>query len=134
MEIIDSYLRVEKIRFDEKLEYQIKLEADGDYLVPRFLLQPMVENAIKHGISKLTHNGNISINVIALNGHLEISVHDNGNDFPADMIAGYGLTSIYEKLNLLFPESYEVNLINGEDKQIKIILRKLLKNAPTVQV
>ena len=132
MEMVKSYLDIEKIRFGDKLEFSINIDADENYLIPRFLIQPLVENAIKHGISKITTKGIISINIQEKNKELEISVHDNGPDFPTDLMTGYGIQSTHEKLNLLFPDAHEVQIINGENKQVKIILKKLIKDEPKV--
>lgn len=126
IEIAKTYLEIEKIRFGDKLQYSLDIQADDQLKIPRFLIQPLVENSIKHGTSKITGQGNIKINIKGNANKLTISVHDNGPAFPDGLLSGYGLQSTQEKLKLLFTDNYELNFINGNDKHIRIILKNLI--------
>lgn len=124
MEMVRIYLDIEKVRFGDRLNYSIHLpEALKKVQIPRFLIQPLVENAIKHGISKITENGVVKVNVESEDGWLKLSVHDNGPDFPEDLLSGYGIQSVYDKLNLLYPEGHEVRFAGGKEKSINISLK-----------
>jgi two-component sensor histidine kinase len=125
IDIATTYLDIEKIRFGDKLNYNIKIEADPTILIPRFLLQPLVENSIKHGTSKITGTGLVNVEIIHRNKELTIAVHDNGPAFPEGLISGYGLQSTHEKLNLLFPSNYELSFLNGQYKQLIIKLKNI---------
>lgn len=127
IEMVKTYLDIEKVRFGDKLNFKINVAPRTEnYLIPRFLVQPLVENAVKHGTSKLTAEGILSVNIVKNSDQLEINIQDNGPAFPDGMVSlGYGLQSTYEKLNLLFPNAHEVQILNGKEKQIKIILKKL---------
>lgn len=124
LEIVETYLEVEKVRFGERLNYEIKL-ADKDLnncLIPRFLIQPLVENAIKHGIAKIAENGFISIDIQTFDNQLQIVVKDNGKAFAEDFESGYGLQSTQDKLRLLGGKTAQMEIINQNPKQIKIRL------------
>lgn len=124
-DIIRTYLDIEKIRFGDKLNYSIKIDANPSIRIPRFLIQPLVENAVKHGTSKITNAGFIEVTITAHNNELIITVHDNGPAFPEGLISGYGLQSTQEKLNLLFPSNHELSFANGEHKQLIIKLKNI---------
>lgn len=132
IELTKTYLEIEKIRFEDKLSYRFEVSGDQEYLIPRFLLQPLAENAIKHGLSKISGEGQLVIKASVTNDHIEIAVCDNGPDFPKELVSGYGLKSTYEKLSLLFPNAFELHTINGKEKQIKVIIKKLMKHAEKV--
>ncbi len=129
----EVYLAIEKIRFEDQLNYSITLANDVDhYLIPRFLLQPVVENAVKHGLKATGKMTEINIEVKNNDGNLKINVSDNGPSFPDDLLPGYGVKSMYDKLDLLFPGNYEIHFRNDPKKQVSINIHKLIKNEPTV--
>ena len=133
IDMTEVYLEIEKIRFEDQLNYSIQLDQDlSPYLVPRFLLQPVVENAVKHGLK--TTGKMTEINITVKNGSdgLQIMVADNGPAFPDELIPGYGVKSMYEKLDLLFPGNYEVHFINHPEKKVTMNIHKLMKNEPAV--
>lgn len=125
---VRDYLALESIRFEERLQVSIEVEAGvSSLLVPPLMIQTLVENGIKHGISKLTLGGKISVNVF-LNpeNQLQIDIrnsgqlinHLNNND------SGYGLENTRRRLNLLFDNkaSFSVGNENSDTvlTQIKI--------------
>jgi LytS/YehU family sensor histidine kinase len=99
LELVDAYLSIERVRFGDKLEAKIEC-APGllSCVIPRFTLQPLVENAIKHGISSMEGTGKILITVADLSEWLELTVHDNGVDFTDDLHTGFGLRSVRDKV------------------------------------
>ncbi len=133
VEMTEVYLEIEKIRFEDQLNYSIHLDKDvNHYLVPRFLLQPVVENAVKHGLKATGKMTEIAITVKNGNDGLQIAVADNGPAFPEELTPGYGVKSIYDKLDLLFPGSYEIHFTNKPEKKVVMNIHKLMKNEPTV--
>jgi two-component system, LytTR family, sensor kinase len=126
LEIVKTYLEVEKVRFDERLNYQVifKDEKLGNCQIPRFLIQPIVENAIKHGISKIAANGIVKIDISEENNNLIIKIHDNGVPFPDDIFSGYGLKSIQDKLRLLSGEKATMTINNEPEKAVILSLPK----------
>lgn len=133
VEMTEVYLEIEKIRFEDQLNYSIDVDNDvKHYLIPRFLLQPVVENAVKHGLKatgKMTE-----INVAVKNGGdgLQIMVADNGPAFPDELSPGYGVKSIYDKLDLLFPGNYDIHFTNHPEKKVTMNIHKLIKNEPAI--
>jgi sensor histidine kinase YesM len=133
LEMAEVYLEIEKIRFEDQLSYSISSPEDTNhFLVPRFMLQPIVENAVKHGLKATGKMTEIDIQVKNGGGNLEILVADNGPAFPEELSPGYGVKSIYDKLDLLFPNQYEIHFANQPRKGVSIHIHKLIKNEPTV--
>jgi sensor histidine kinase YesM len=134
VEMAEVYLQIEKIRFEDQLNYTVQVEEElNHFLVPRFILQPIVENAVKHGLKatgKMTH---IQLEVKKQEDGILMIVADNGPDFPDDLNPGYGIKSIFDKLDLLFPDTYELRFTNTPQKQVSIYLKKMMKNEPALQ-
>ncbi len=123
LEIIKSYLAIEQVRFGSRLHYKILCEDEAlTQKIPRFLLQPLVENAIKHGISKITHDGKIEIKITKISDHLSIKIHDNGPAFDELLGGGFGLRSIKEKLKIVYGEKATFDIENQPEKAVMITL------------
>lgn len=123
IEIIETYLEIEKIRFGERLNYSFSIDnRTKKFLIPYFLLQPVVENCIKHGTNE--NNIHLKIEIITqyINRHLVIYIRDNGIPFPSDLVPKYGLSSIYEKLDMIYPDHYEVEIHNHPYKEVMICI------------
>ena len=133
LEMAEVYLQIEKIRFEDQLNYSIRSEdAANHFLVPRFVLQPLVENAVKHGLKATGQMTEILVEVKLKDNALEITIGDNGPPFPYEMVPGYGTKSVYDKLDLLFPGQFSVHFSNQPRKQVLIQINKLMKNEPPV--
>ncbi len=131
IEMAEVYLQIEKIRFEDQLSYSMQVdEAARHYLVPRFVLQPVVENAVKHGLKATGLMTQIVVDVSKTNDSIILTVSDNGPSFPEELSPGYGVRSMYDKLDLLFPEQYEVFFSNTPRKQVSIHIHKLIKDEP----
>jgi two-component system LytT family sensor kinase len=109
METLDTYLRLEKLRFG--FAYTIMVDPHlnvSETIVPALLLQPLVENAVKHGVAALAENGKISLNVSRSGHAMMVVLSDNGNGFteePSNQGLGLKLTRDRIKLlNQLHPE------------------------------
>lgn len=127
-DIVRNYLEIEKVRLGDRLEIAVNVDKElSDIKIPRFLLQPLVENSIKHGISKIAFQGKITVVVKSLGGDkLEILVADNGPDFPDEIDPGFGIQSTYDKLQLIYGEDYLVNILSTPRKGIQIIIPNLV--------
>jgi sensor histidine kinase YesM len=133
VEMTEVYLEIEKIRFEDQLIYSIRLDTDvNHYMIPRFLLQPVVENAVKHGLKATGKMTEINIHIKNHNGGLQIIVADNGPAFPDDLTPGYGVKSIYDKMDLLFAGNYEIHFTNRPEKKVTIDIHKVMKNEPAI--
>lgn len=123
VEILNAYLDIEKVRFGNRIDFIIEVEDElWNKQIPRFLLQPLVENALKHGLKDSTENGFLKVAISEKNNNIEIYVHDNGHPFPDELVAGYGMQSTYDKLELLYKDNYDLQLNNTSDKHIKIAI------------
>jgi|GEM_PF-957019 len=129
----EVYLQIEKIRFEDQLNYAIQADEEtGHYLIPRFLLQPVVENAVKHGLKATGKLTEISVEVKLDGEGLVVHVADNGPAFPDEINPGYGFKSLFDKLDLLFPGLYAVQFSNDPRKQVSVHINKLMKDEPLV--
>lgn len=121
VEILNTYLDIEKIRFGNRINFQIEvLPVLSEKLIPRFLLQPLVENALKHGLKDIRNEGEMKVVITQSGNRIEIFVYDNGTPFPTELIAGYGLQSTFDKLDLLYKEDHDIQINNTPEKHIKI--------------
>lgn len=124
IEMINTYLDIEKIRFGNQLDYKIECDTECEKeLIPRMLLQPLVENSIKHGWNVDLNSILIRIVIRKDNNRLIISVKDSGAPFKPGFIPGYGLQSIYDKLELLFPNKHDLSIISHPEKEVRIMIK-----------
>lgn len=122
--IVKTYLSIEKIRFGENLEYDIRCSSDlYEEPIPRFLLQPLVENVVKHATSAI-RGAIVSLELEQQDHELIIRLFDNGPAFPENITRGYGLQSTFDKLDLLYPGAYTVTFANNPRKHVFIRLNK----------
>ncbi|HSU14016.1 sensor histidine kinase [Longimicrobium sp.] len=79
MEFLEAYLEIQRTRFHDRLEVMVNVDPDTrDALVPNLVLQPLVENAIRHGTASLGGQGRILVKTVREDGRLRMEVHDNG--------------------------------------------------------
>lgn len=128
LEMVQTYLQVEKVRFGDRLHFQVEVSDPqlNELCVPKFILQPVVENAIKHGVAKLAEQGCIRVCIFEEDEWLYLCVYDNGPLFPDTMESGYGMKSILDKLKLLYGEDARLELKNEPEKSVNISIRKSL--------
>ena len=126
LEMVETYLQIEQVRFGDRLDFAVQVDGTAlkSLTVPRFLLQPIVENAVKHGVSQLSEQGKISVHIYEKNDWLYLCVQDNGPAFAAGVSSGYGLRSIQEKLSLLYQEDASVELHNQPTKHVCVQIKK----------
>jgi len=111
---IEDYLSIEMVRFD-KLRFIKEVEPDTlDLLVPSMLLQPLVENSIRHGLASKVDGGTIKVRSRRLGTQLQILVEDDGVGIPESRLArmfeqgGIGVTNVNERLKVLYGDSYRM--------------------------
>lgn len=121
MDLLQRYLSIEQIRFRDRLT--VETNVDDDALgaeVPSLILQPLVENAIKHGLSRQTGAGKITIGARRENGSLELQVADSGpglrgrGERSSGDGAGVGLANTRARLEQLYGDSYRFSLRDGD--------------------
>ncbi|WP_052825878.1 sensor histidine kinase [Neotamlana nanhaiensis] len=120
--MVENYLRIEKIRFGDRLKFTFNVDENLlEKQIPMYILQPLIENAVKHGINKLETPGEINLTIQQRSNNLVITINDNGADFPTDLYGGYGLQSVYDLLRLSYGNKASINWTNAP-KQITIIM------------
>src|SRR4029077_3455379 len=103
LEFVDRYLEIEKIRFEERLRVLVRVEPEAlDGLVPAFSLQPLVENAVRHGIGPLESGGSLAIDGRRANGRLVVRITDDGAGRRQPVREGIGLTNTRARLDALY--------------------------------
>ncbi|MTB52226.1 sensor histidine kinase [Lewinella sp. W8] len=110
-DFVADYLRLEHARFGDRLTFRIAPTADDPLCrasIPPLLLQPLVENAVRHGISPKVEGGEVVVEAKKVNDHLRLMVSDNGVGFPPEERnkprEGYGLRNTRRRLRLLFDQ------------------------------
>ena len=115
LQFIEKYLAIEQVRFSDRLLINWAIDSDlRTALVPEFILQPLVENAIRHGIGKRSEEGLIEIAAASANGDLMLSVKDNGPGYAPTSEGGVGLENTRDRLETLFGEAAKIDVINAD--------------------
>ena len=116
LESIDEYLDIETIRFGPTLVVDQQIAPDSlDLVVPSMVLQPLIENSIKHGLSRKVGGGTITIRSERANGHVVIEVIDDGSgmsheDMDRAWTGGIGLRNVDERLRVIYGANYQLKL------------------------
>ena len=111
---IDDYLAIEMVRFGEKLRFEKSIDARTlDWPVPSMMLQPIIENSIKHGLSSKIDGGTVRIRTWLESGKLHILVEDDGVGIEEEKLdqlfeSGIGVSNVNERLRVLFGPRYRM--------------------------
>jgi two-component system LytT family sensor kinase len=115
LEFVNCYIEIEKVRFEERLKVSVEVSPETlDASVPHLLLQPLVDNAIKHGISRLVAGGEIRISAAKFDGDLHLEVRDNGPglcESSHSSSRGVGLSITRERLETIYGQHQSVELL-----------------------
>ncbi len=122
LETIDQYLAIEAVRFGPQLRVEKHIEpAALDAIVPSMILQPLVENSIKHGLTKKIGGGTVSLRAHRQNGRSIIEVADDGLGMTAGeldraLTAGIGLSNVSERLKVTYGDHFALRLTSEEGR------------------
>ena len=130
---IDDYLSIEVVRFGDKLRFEKDVAADTlDMLVPSMLLQPLIENCVKHGLSSKVEGGTIWLRSRRVDARLVLSIEDDGVGIPESKLAtlleqGIGVSNVSERLNVLFGNDHKMSIQSqpGRGTRIEIEIPEL---------
>jgi signal transduction histidine kinase len=123
MTFTDTYLSIEAIRFQDRLTIQKDVPPDCmDALVPAFLLQPLVENAIKHGVADLARSATILIRAQRDDNWLTLDVVDNGCGINGHAKRGIGTQNTATRLQLMYQDrhAFDMNNLPGGGTQVTV--------------
>ncbi|CAN5520905.1 histidine kinase [soil metagenome] len=125
---VERYLTIEKVRFGGRLKYSIlPEEASLAAQLPTLLLQPLVENAVRHGIEPQCRDGLILIKAWLKDGFLHILVHDNGAGIAASAEEGIGLSNIRSRLREHYGDAGSLTIVSDHGTKVEIRLPFHLK-------
>lgn len=134
---VHNYLKIQKTRYKDKIHYNIN--SDNmilQYLVPKMIIQPLVENSIYHGLKLKKQKGIININIFSENDYILIEVIDNGLGMDNEKLAAtrknlyqsvesehYGLYNINERLKITFKDDYSIDIDSEYEKGTKVSIK-----------
>jgi LytS/YehU family sensor histidine kinase len=120
LQTVKDYLAIECIRFDDRLKYTFNLNNEVmDCHVPPMMLQTLVENCVKHGISNLKNGGEIILEAHIVKNELQISIINSGQYIPAHNHEGVGLTNTRERLKILYDEKATITIDNKNSNHVE---------------
>ena len=117
---VRDYLELESIRYEERLNASIEIDPKSyDFYIPPLMIQTLVENGIKHGISTLKGGGMISIATAVDKNGLNIRIRNTGKFMNGKSSSiGYGLLNTRKRLELIYGENAKFNIGNDEDESV----------------
>lgn len=131
LKVLDNYIRIQQIRFKDRLYYELKTPEDiTGILVPKLCIQPLVENALKHAMEDTDEMCCIHVNIIEMEHDYQIKVTNTGSRFETDLLkkienkeitpqgSGVGLININSRLKLIYGEEYGLKFNNEEGKAV----------------
>ena len=132
---IKLYLSIQQMRFSDRLRIQYDINpATTHALVPNLILQPLTENALRHGISRSADSGVIGISSALENGNLRLTVYDNGAGLPDDWqmkgSAGIGLANTAARLQQLYDDEHQFDIRNRSAGGVEVTILLPFKTSP----
>jgi two-component system LytT family sensor kinase len=125
LELLDAYLAIEVTRFGDRLTVGFDVDPKLlDEQIPCLLLQPLVENAVRHGLGERGHLGKIELRVMRDGDRMCITLQDNGRGIAADRAEGVGLSNTRARLELLYPGKhlFDIGPADGGGTLVKLML------------
>lgn len=129
LDLVEKYLSLEKIRFESRLNIQLDISPESlNYHIPPFMLQTIVENGIKHGISKRIEGGRLLLQTQVENGFLKIMTINSGHYSPsANGQEGIGITNSHKRLQLLYKGRASLQIIPLQDEvKVELIIPEII--------
>ncbi|MBH5319664.1 histidine kinase [Paenibacillus sp. GSMTC-2017] len=129
LRLVKSYLHIEEVRFQDCLTYEINVAFEPFY-IPSLSIQPLVENAVRHGIMRRAEGGHIKLSVYEEDGHVHVVVSDDGIGMTPDELrslhhsesSGVGLRNIERRLKQLFGHGLSIQSSQGKGTEIRMRL------------
>lgn len=142
LQLLDCYLEIESTRFGNRLNIVRKFDPSTmEVRVPTFILQPLVENAIRHGIEQCTSDGTIQIITALHNDRLILTIKDSGPGFDINknhqQLGGIGISNTRQRLIHLYGDCAKLSITNGKTDGCQVMLDlplKIPQNKPLSQL
>ena len=127
LNFLERYLEIEKARFQDRLIVRTEIASETlDALVPNLILQPLVENAIRHGISRRSGTGSIEVRAWREDGMLAVRIRDDGPGLPSEAVmasrGGVGLANSQARLEQLYGRAHRFDLTNRPEGGLDVTL------------
>ncbi|WP_091012508.1 MULTISPECIES: ATP-binding protein [Paenibacillus] len=130
LELVESYVHLEQARFEERLVIEYEVEPDVQLYLPPLSIQPLVENAIRHGVMERAAGGTVHLRIFKESEHVVVQVQDDGVGIPPERMAqvksgntegpgGVGLQNINRRLMSLYGQGLEIHSHVGKGTQIR---------------
>lgn len=130
LKIVENYMTIQKLRYSQRLEYSINItEKLYDCEIPKFTIQPLLENAIRYGLEEISETCFISVTAFSSDTDLVIYVKNNGSHFEENLLKklesqqlrphgfGIGILNIHRRLNITYGSDYGLHLYNTESME-----------------
>ena len=131
VEYLQRYVDIQKVRFEDRLQIGVNIPPELlGAQVPNLLLQPLVENAIKHGVAKRVAGGTVRVAGERRDGALHLSVYNDGPGFPEDWrtnAAGVGLGNLRTRLRILHGDAAEIRMERSGADGVEVVVTLPLK-------
>jgi len=121
MQTVEDYLELETIRFEERLKFNIKMDPPSKKIeIPPMMIQTLVENGIKHGISKRREGGEIFVSASVVDAKLKIEIRNSGriNQDSIQNATGFGISNTKHRLSLLYGEKAVFSIKNNSENEV----------------
>jgi sensor histidine kinase YesM len=124
LDIVEEYLAIEKVRLQGRLDYSVEAEPSlNGVMIPVMLLQPLVENSVKHGITPKGGGGSVNVDCRRNGGRCVITISDTGGGFDVEEPRhGFGLSGVKQRLELNYPGGHEFDITSGDGVTVRITI------------
>ncbi|MBD2866093.1 hybrid sensor histidine kinase/response regulator [Paenibacillus oceani] len=139
LELVEAYLYIEKERFEERLTVVWEVEPDIELLLPPLTIQPLVENAVKHGVCSRVQGGTVRIRILRLQGAVHFEVQDDGRGMDEETVnrllsrttsrGGIGLINTNRRLKQLYGKGLSVRSQPGEGTSVSFEIPDAVRSA-----
>jgi two-component sensor histidine kinase len=124
---IKLYLSIQEVRFSDRLRIELDIDPrTTKALVPNLILQPLTENALRHGIGRTANSGLIGISSAVTDGHLRLTVYDEGAGLPDDWqlkgSVGIGLANTIARLQQLYDDDQQFDIRNRAEGGVEVVI------------
>lgn len=127
LNFIKLYLSIQEMRFSDRLQIELNIDPSTTRaLVPNLILQPLTENALRHGFGRSADSGLVGISSAVENGHLRLTVYDNGAGLPENWqlngSAGIGLANTAARLQQLYDDNHQFDIRNRDGGGVEVVI------------
>lgn len=138
VELVESYLKIQKYRFDERIQYQIQVDQEvREYKILPLIMQPIVENSIVHGLETKEGIGHILISVRQVEDEILITIEDDGLGISEERLkeikrelnrknpdsSHIGVRNAHQRLRLKYGEPYGLTIVSTQGEMTKVVMR-----------